>query len=190
VTTASACAWTAVSNDAFITITAGSSTIGSGTVGFDVASNPGTAARTGTVTIAGQTFTVTQSAGLGLVASFQLFDLSSQSGSTTECRLRNLTGGPTTCTLQSTSFTLGTNTIVSSAWTVTYTYGTVKTITGTGATQAITDTCGGSTSTAEGAAQPLSVTLTVTDNLGATATATAGAGSQPALLIRLYTCGV
>jgi len=67
----------------------------------------------------------------------------------------------------------------------------VKTIeqSGSSPTLSITDACGGPTSTAEGAAQPLDVTLTITDNLGATAAATAGSGSQPALQVRLYTCG-
>jgi hypothetical protein len=93
--------------------------------------------------------------------------------------------------LNSTSFTLGTNTIVSYAWTVQYTYETAKTLTqaGPSPTLAITDVCGLNQSTAEGAAQPISVSLTVTDNLGATSTATAGVGSQPALQLRLFLCG-
>ena len=59
VTTAAGCAWTAVSNNSFITVTSGATGSGNGTVGFSVAANTG-AARTGTLTIAGQTFTVTQ----------------------------------------------------------------------------------------------------------------------------------
>jgi len=54
------CAWTAVSNDSFITITAGSSGTGNGTVSYTVA--PNTTARTGTMTIAGETYSVTQAA--------------------------------------------------------------------------------------------------------------------------------
>jgi hypothetical protein len=61
VATASACAWTASSSAAWITITSGASGTGNGSVGFTVAANTG-AARTGTLTIAGQTFTVTQAA--------------------------------------------------------------------------------------------------------------------------------
>jgi Zn-dependent metalloprotease len=64
VTTGSTCNWTAVSNTTFITITGGASGTGNGTVTYTVASNPGTTSRTGTLTIAGQTFTVTQ-AGTG-----------------------------------------------------------------------------------------------------------------------------
>jgi Zn-dependent metalloprotease len=64
VTAGSGCSWTAVSNATFITITAGSSGTGSGTVSYSVAANTATTSRTGTLTIAGQTFTVTQ-AGTG-----------------------------------------------------------------------------------------------------------------------------
>ena len=189
VITDSTCAWTAVSNASFISVTAGTSGTGNGTVTFAVSSNPGASARTGTLTIAGQTFTVTQTPAVGLVASFQMFDPASQSGSTTECRFRSAVASPSTCTLQSTSFTLGANTIESYTWAVQYTYDTIKILTGSNSTLPITDTCGGTTSTADGVAQPLSVTLTVTDNLGSTATATAGVGSQPALQARLYVCG-
>ncbi len=55
------CNWTAVSNDAWITINSGTPGTGNGTVGYTVAANTG-AARTGTMTIAGLTFTVNQSA--------------------------------------------------------------------------------------------------------------------------------
>jgi hypothetical protein len=61
VTAPAGCAWTAASNDAWLTITAGASGTGPGVVDFDVAANAG-AARSGTLTIAGQTFTVTQDA--------------------------------------------------------------------------------------------------------------------------------
>ncbi len=55
--------WTAVSHDSFVTITSGTSGTGSGTVSYSVAANSTGAARTGRVTIAGETFTVSQSAG-------------------------------------------------------------------------------------------------------------------------------
>jgi Zn-dependent metalloprotease len=64
VTAGAGCAWTAVSNATFITITSGSSGSGNGTVNYSVAANGGTGSRNGTMTIAGQTFTVTQ-AGTG-----------------------------------------------------------------------------------------------------------------------------
>ena len=64
VTAGTGCGWGATSNAAWITITSGATGSGNGTVGFTVASNS-SASRTGTMTIAGLTFTVTQSAGGG-----------------------------------------------------------------------------------------------------------------------------
>jgi hypothetical protein len=61
VTTGGSCAWTSVSNANWITIAAGASGTGPGTVKLDIAANTG-AARSGTATIAAQTFTVTQAA--------------------------------------------------------------------------------------------------------------------------------
>lgn len=60
VTAAAGCTWSAISNATFITITSGASGTGNGTVNYSVASNPTSTSRTGTMTIAGQTFTVTQ----------------------------------------------------------------------------------------------------------------------------------
>jgi glucose/arabinose dehydrogenase len=59
VTTPVNCTWTAQSNSSFINITAGTSGTGVGAVTYTVSPNPG-ALRTGTLTIAGQTITVTQ----------------------------------------------------------------------------------------------------------------------------------
>ena len=60
VTAAAGCTWTATSNAAWITIAPGASGSGSASVAYSVAANPGTTARTGSVTVAGNTFTVTQ----------------------------------------------------------------------------------------------------------------------------------
>jgi uncharacterized protein (TIGR03437 family) len=54
------CAWAATSNFNFITITSGSSGNGNGTVFYSINPNISTSQRTGTLTIAGQAFTVTQ----------------------------------------------------------------------------------------------------------------------------------
>lgn len=62
VTASSGCPWTASSNASWITVTSGASGSGSGSVGYSVAANTGTSARTGTVTIGGQAFTVSQAA--------------------------------------------------------------------------------------------------------------------------------
>ncbi len=52
--------WSAASNDSFITITSGAGGTGNGTVSYSVAANTGASTRQGTLTIAGQTFTVIQ----------------------------------------------------------------------------------------------------------------------------------
>ena len=59
VTAAAGVDWAANSNAPWITVTSGASGDGSGAVGFSVAANPG-AARMGTITIAGQAFTIAQ----------------------------------------------------------------------------------------------------------------------------------
>lgn len=61
-------AWSAESSAAWITITSGVSGVGSGTVSYAVAANPYGATRTGTITIGGQVFTITQ-AGTGVIPS-------------------------------------------------------------------------------------------------------------------------
>ncbi len=61
VTAQPGCAWTAMSNNAFITVTSGASGTGNGTVNYSVAAKGDIGSRMGTITIAGNTFTVTQS---------------------------------------------------------------------------------------------------------------------------------
>jgi hypothetical protein len=60
VTAGGGCTWTAASNAGWINITGGSRGTGDGTVSFTAAAQTG-AARTGTLTIAGLTFTISQS---------------------------------------------------------------------------------------------------------------------------------
>jgi len=61
VTTTSDCAWTAMAGAPWITVTGSGAVRGDGTVNVVVAANTGSA-RNGTVTIAGDTFTITQAA--------------------------------------------------------------------------------------------------------------------------------
>ena len=61
ITTTSDCNWTAVSNTSWLVITSNNSFTGNGTVNYSVLSNSSSSPRTGTLTIAGKTFTVTQS---------------------------------------------------------------------------------------------------------------------------------
>ena len=63
VTTTRACSWLAASNAPWVTITSGISGTGNGTVNYSVASNT-SAARTGTMLIAGQIFQLSQDAGV------------------------------------------------------------------------------------------------------------------------------
>jgi hypothetical protein len=62
VTTGPGCVWTATDNATWISITAGSTGIGNGTVSYSVTADVTGSARTGMLTIAGQTVTVTQNA--------------------------------------------------------------------------------------------------------------------------------
>jgi hypothetical protein len=62
VTSGSGCPWTAISNVSWITISGGGTGTGAGAVNFNVAAN-NTPQRTGTITVAGQTFTIQQSNG-------------------------------------------------------------------------------------------------------------------------------
>jgi flagellar basal body rod protein FlgF len=63
VTTGTSCSWTAVSNVSWITVTSATGS-GIGQVNYTAAKNTG-AARTGTLTVGGQTVTFTQAAGTG-----------------------------------------------------------------------------------------------------------------------------
>lgn len=61
VTAATACTWTAAASDSWITVSSGASGTGSGSVIYSVAAYTGTSSRTGTLTIAGATYVITQS---------------------------------------------------------------------------------------------------------------------------------
>ena len=68
------CPWGAVSNDAWITVTAGSTGIGTGTVSYSVSANTTGSGRVGTITIAGKVFTLTQEKKAGLAPLMLLLD--------------------------------------------------------------------------------------------------------------------
>jgi len=191
VTTDAACTWTAVSQSSFITVTSGASGTGNGSVTFTVAATT-SGARTGTLTIAGQTVTVTQQ-GTNLVAGFRLMDPGRLgSATTTECQIRSLTSVPTQCILESTSFPTGTNTITGYSWVVSYTYPSDKTLsqTGTNPRFSFTEMCGQTGSNDSGLQVELKVSLTVTDSEGNSVTVRSNAGSQQLLSLRAYVCGI
>lgn len=103
VTTQSGCTWSAISNDpSWITVTSGSSGSGNGTVGYSVAAYTGTSNRTNTITIAGQTFTITQN-GTGSSTGLRFFLLS------TPIRLLDTRAGELACTTPGVPITAGTS---------------------------------------------------------------------------------
>jgi pseudomonalisin len=71
VTTTAGCAWTAVSNSSTLNVTAGASGSGSGVVTYSVAPNT-SSARSGTLTVAGKTINIMQSAPAAGAAVFSL----------------------------------------------------------------------------------------------------------------------
>ncbi|MBK6998564.1 MAG: DUF1566 domain-containing protein [Rhodoferax sp.] len=143
----SSCAWTAASNASWITITSGSSGSGNGTVAYAVAANTGTTQRTGTITIAGQTFTVTQAAGSTVTA--PICTLSANPPSITSGGSSTLTA---TCNPAATSYV--------------WTGGTCAGATGPTCTvtPTVTATYSVQGSNAGGANQVVSATVTVTAN--------------------------
>lgn len=89
------CDWTAVSNDPFITITAGTNGVGKGTVSYTIPSNSDTVAFSGTMTIAGQTFTVMQAA---VPCEFSLDETNASFGATGGFGNLMVTANGTNCT--------------------------------------------------------------------------------------------
>ena len=59
-TTDGQCAWEAISDSSWITITSASCGIGNGTITYSVGANPGPAERNGTITVGGKVFAVKQ----------------------------------------------------------------------------------------------------------------------------------
>jgi len=92
VTTPAGCAWNASSNSSFLTITSGASGSGNGTVNFNIAANSGPD-RSGTLTVAGQTFTVNQSSG----CSFSISPNSLSAGIAQTTGSTNITASAGTC---------------------------------------------------------------------------------------------
>lgn len=125
------CNWTAVSNAAWLTINSGASGTTNGTIAFSVAAHTRTTPRTGTITAAGKTFTVTQNGCTTIAAAFQYFEAAGGTGSipvtaTAGCTWTT-TGNPSWVTINSgaagtgngaVAFTVAANTSTSSRQTV------------------------------------------------------------------------
>ena len=62
VSSQSGCSWSAVSNASWLKVTTGASGSAEGSVGYSVSANTTTSHRTGSLTVAGRTFTITQTA--------------------------------------------------------------------------------------------------------------------------------
>ena len=75
--TGNGCGWTATSGVTWITVNAGSSGTGNGTVSFAVAPNPSSSPRSGVIMAGGESFSVTQS-GVQPVCSYSLSSVSIQ----------------------------------------------------------------------------------------------------------------
>lgn len=97
----SGCNWTAISNTSWITITSGNSGSGNGTVVYSASENTSSNSRTGTITSAGQIFTVVQDGSVDLSgtwkgsASSSIFPCSSQLNLTMSQNGNKLTGSGT-----------------------------------------------------------------------------------------------
>jgi hypothetical protein len=81
VTAAPGCSWSAISGASWLSVTAGASGSGAGTVAFTASANP-SSARSGVITIAGQAFTVAQ-AGCSLAVNPTSFSLDMKGGNGT-----------------------------------------------------------------------------------------------------------
>lgn len=78
VTVATGCSWTATSSASWIAISAGASGSGPGVVTYSIGANASTTARTGGVTVAGQTHSITQQGRPATVCSYDVSPTSAQ----------------------------------------------------------------------------------------------------------------
>jgi hypothetical protein len=130
VTAPSACSWTATSSAAWLTVTGGSSGSGNGTVQYDVAANTTNSTRTGSLTIGGRVFSVTQAAphcsivlsttsvSLTAASAFRSVNVTSGSGcswtATSSVPWITIAGGGTGTGMGLVSYTVAANTSTSS----------------------------------------------------------------------------
>jgi hypothetical protein len=103
VSAGSGCGWTATSNASWIRITSGASGSGNGGVGYSVSSNTSTSSRSGTMTVAGRTFTVTQAGAQGPACSYTLSPTFATFGSLGGSSMVMVTVNNSNCVWQATS---------------------------------------------------------------------------------------
>ena len=90
VTAPNGCSWSATSNVGWASITAGATGSGNGSVSFTVTPNAGSTTLNGTLTVAGQTYSITES---GVACSFTLASNSVSLGSGSGGGSVNITAG-------------------------------------------------------------------------------------------------
>jgi hypothetical protein len=105
VTTTTGCTWTAASNAPWITVTTGASGNGTGTVRFDVGANTG-APRNGTLTVAGQTVTVSQASGCSYTVNPTTASIGANGGSGPHIQVSTASGCAWTATTGTTWLTI------------------------------------------------------------------------------------
>jgi hypothetical protein len=179
VTVSSGCLWTAVSNNAWITVSSGASSSGSGTVTFSIAANTGTTSRTGTLTIAGSTFTVTQAGAAPCAPAISLASTNvTSAGITGTVTVTAASGCAWTATSNAAWLTISAGATGSGNGSVTYTVApNTATTSRTG-----TLTIGGNTFTVTQAGAPCTSTISTTSanvtSAGITGTVTVTASSS------------
>lgn len=182
------CVWTAVSDAPWLTIPAEFATGSTYTVvPYMIARNDG-AARTGRIrfswTGGGASFVVNQGA-IPYVSGFTMVDPFESVNTTTQCVFKS---SPTPCNFTAFSNLPGSNYVFQ--WTVSYVYGTQKTISQTTTVPnfSFSDSCGAPGSSTDGPTVPLDVTLVIADDQGNSTMLRSGEGSQPAMTVRLFSC--
>ena len=89
VTAAGGCGWASQTDASWITINSGGAGVGSGTLNYSVGVNPNSGFRTGTITVAGQQFSVVQSA---TISALRIDSLNARAGRTSGGQQIILTG--------------------------------------------------------------------------------------------------
>lgn len=97
-----ACNWSATSDASWITVTAGASGSGPGTVTYSLAANPATDVRNGTLTVGGQTHNVRQAGRAPVTCSYQLSSGEAEFGKDTATGTFSVTA-PDACSWTATS---------------------------------------------------------------------------------------
>lgn len=180
------CSYTAESLSSFVTLVSGTSGSETATtLAYTVDPNTNTgSARSGLIRVRWtNNSTLLEINQAALSTSFTLTDPNNAPGVTTTCLIKTLS---TPCVLTATGDVVGTATYT---WEVSYLYGgTINHLQiGTNPQFTFTQACGGPGSTVGGTETPLNVTLKVRDDIGTT-TIQSGTGSQPPLIIKLFTC--